>query len=201
MKAAMAWTGWLVAGVLVATAPVVAEAGDLITGEDVKDGSLTGQDLRRGSVTGSDVTNGSLRRADLAERIRPPKSQVYRFFAFEEGPAGGSTHQVAGFADNVAKYTLVEAIDIELDVSSNNVDCHNGTGDLKLGSDVIAQYSLNNDQVTMSLESGDTGSQSRTLVFFFTCTDEGDYSTAGSSVYVTYQLTHRDLTHVIDYEN
>ena len=44
-----------------------AYAASLITGADVKDGSLTGADLKNGSVKGADVKDGSLASADLSE--------------------------------------------------------------------------------------------------------------------------------------
>ena len=198
MKRMMTWTGWLLAGVLLATTPVVAQAGDLITGKDVKNGSLTGKDLRRGSVGSSDVANGSLQRKDLAESARPPVSQVYELYAFETGPEGGPTGEVVGFADPVGPYRLVEAIDINLEVSSRG--CHNGTGLLKLGDDVIAQYTLADDQKSVSLESGDTGSETRNLVFRFTCSDDG-VDLSGGSVTITYQVTRRNLENVIAYEH
>jgi len=42
-----------------------AGAAKLITGADVKDGSLTGKDVKNGSLTGKDVKNGSLSGGDV----------------------------------------------------------------------------------------------------------------------------------------
>ena len=42
-------------------------AATLITGADVKDGSLTGADVRNGSLTGFDVKNGSLGGVDVRD--------------------------------------------------------------------------------------------------------------------------------------
>lgn len=44
-----------------------AYAGSLITGADIKDGSVTGVDLKNGTVKGADVKNGSLATGDLSE--------------------------------------------------------------------------------------------------------------------------------------
>lgn len=43
----------------------VAQAARLVTGHDVKNGSLTGRDIKTGSLTTGDVRNGSLTGSDL----------------------------------------------------------------------------------------------------------------------------------------
>lgn len=72
-------------------------AKSLITGKDVKNGSLTGADVRNGSLTGADVRNGSLTNADVklrtltGSRIRPasiPLNRLQKQPAGTPGPAG-----------------------------------------------------------------------------------------------------------------
>jgi hypothetical protein len=50
----------LVAGFLVATNPVVADAARTITGKDIKDGSVTGKDIKDHSLTAKDLKKGLL---------------------------------------------------------------------------------------------------------------------------------------------
>lgn len=45
-------------------------ARDLITGHDVKNGSLTGADVKNGSLTGSDVKKGSIKLSDLSDGVQ-----------------------------------------------------------------------------------------------------------------------------------
>jgi hypothetical protein len=47
-----------------------ATASKLITGNDVKDGSLTTADIRDGSLRSKDILNGHVKRADLSEFVR-----------------------------------------------------------------------------------------------------------------------------------
>lgn len=58
--------GVVVAAFLLATNPVVADAARLITGADIKDGSVTGVDLKDDSVKGVDIKDGSLASKDLS---------------------------------------------------------------------------------------------------------------------------------------
>jgi hypothetical protein len=51
--------------ILICGAASAGAAAKLITGADVKDGSLTGKDVKNGSLTGKDVKNGSLSNAEL----------------------------------------------------------------------------------------------------------------------------------------
>lgn len=53
------------AALLVALGGTATAAKTLMTGADVKNGSLTGKDLKNGSVTSADVRNGSLTGRDL----------------------------------------------------------------------------------------------------------------------------------------
>lgn len=70
--------------VLLSVQPVVAVASRLITGKDVKDGSLTGRDVRDGSLTGKDVKDGSLQVSDF------PAGQLPAGPAGSAGPRGFS---------------------------------------------------------------------------------------------------------------
>jgi hypothetical protein len=54
-----------------------ASAAFLITGRNVKDGSLTGRDVKNGSLGSSDIKNHSLTGKDIKGRVRGPR-----------GPAG-----------------------------------------------------------------------------------------------------------------
>ncbi len=60
-----------------------ATAGALITGKDIKDGSVTSRDLRNGAVTGKDVRDGSLSRQDFTGSLQGPQGP-----AGPEGPVG-----------------------------------------------------------------------------------------------------------------
>lgn len=62
--------GVVVAAFLLATNPVVADAARLITGADIKDGSVTGVDLKDVSVKGIDIKDGSLASKDLSAAAR-----------------------------------------------------------------------------------------------------------------------------------
>jgi hypothetical protein len=63
--------------IVLAGAVATAGAATVITGRNVRNGSLTGADLRNSSVTGADVRNGSLTARDFRERP-----------VGERGPAG-----------------------------------------------------------------------------------------------------------------
>jgi hypothetical protein len=63
---------------LVAAVGGPADAADLITGKQIKDGSLTGRDIANGAVTGSDVRDGSVVRRDFGVLPSGPR-----------GPQGG----------------------------------------------------------------------------------------------------------------
>lgn len=65
--------------VLALTLGTSVTAATLITGKQIKDGSVTGKDLRNGSVTGADIRDGSLTPADYRGAIVGP-----------EGPAGAA---------------------------------------------------------------------------------------------------------------
>ncbi|MEZ0291375.1 MAG: hypothetical protein ACAH82_02485, partial [Solirubrobacteraceae bacterium] len=47
-----------------------ATATSLITGKQIKDGSVGGRDVRNASLRGRDVKNGTILRRDLSKRIR-----------------------------------------------------------------------------------------------------------------------------------
>ncbi len=57
-----------VVAALLITGGVTAGAAKLITGADVKNGSLTGKDIKDGTVTHKDVKNGTLKKADLSAK-------------------------------------------------------------------------------------------------------------------------------------
>lgn len=50
----------LVAAVLLVATPVGAQAAKLITGKQIRDGSVTGKDIKNGSLTGKDVAESTL---------------------------------------------------------------------------------------------------------------------------------------------
>jgi hypothetical protein len=45
-----------------------AQAANLLTGADIKDGTITGKDIRSGSITGSDIKVGSIQASDLSAK-------------------------------------------------------------------------------------------------------------------------------------
>ncbi len=66
-----AWRwGALVATMLLVSAVSGATAATLITGRDVKDGSLTGRDIRDGTLAGREIKNKSLGLADVSRNVR-----------------------------------------------------------------------------------------------------------------------------------
>ena len=69
-----------------------ATAASLITGKQVKDGSVAGRDVAGGSITGRDVRDRSLTRADLDASVRgpagPPGPLGDRGAPGPSGPAG-----------------------------------------------------------------------------------------------------------------
>jgi hypothetical protein len=69
----------VVAGLFLATAPTVGAAA-LITGKDVKNGSLRGKDVKDASLTGTDVRDGSLTSADFSGLTPGPQGA--------QGPTG-----------------------------------------------------------------------------------------------------------------
>jgi hypothetical protein len=56
-----------IAAIVLICGATTAGAAKLITGSDVKDGSLTGKDVKNGSLTGKDVKNGSLTGKDVKD--------------------------------------------------------------------------------------------------------------------------------------
>lgn len=78
-----------------------ATAGALITGRDIKDGTVTSKDLRNGTVTGADVKDGSLSRQDFSGSLQGPQGP-----AGPEGPVGPQGPQgtpgVSGYQHVVA---------------------------------------------------------------------------------------------------
>jgi hypothetical protein len=72
--------GLMVAGILVAGSASIAGAAALITGKDVKDGSLAGRDVKDRSLTGKDVRDGSLTQLDYTGSLVGPTGPT--------GPAG-----------------------------------------------------------------------------------------------------------------
>lgn len=55
----------LLAAFLLATNPVVAHAARLVTGGDIKNGSVTTQDIKDGSLTGADIRDEGIKGADI----------------------------------------------------------------------------------------------------------------------------------------
>ena len=58
---------------LVAARGGPADAADLFTGKQIKDGTVTGRDVANGSVSGADVRDGSLTRADFGALPAGPR--------------------------------------------------------------------------------------------------------------------------------
>lgn len=210
MKRAREYVGWLVAGVLVfAATPAATYASDLITGKDVKNGSLTGKDIannslssrdiRNRSVKGRDIAPGAVHRSDLAEGVKPPRTRVFKASDYNRPPNGSEddwSFPAYGIARDVAPYTLVEAIDLFVGASPDR--CPNGYGELKLGDQVIGTYTIVDGVVSETLGSGDSGSESKRLVFRFECDSPGG-GLAGQRVDITYQLTKRSLDDMVVY--
>ena len=73
--------GVVVAAFLLATNPVVADAARLITGADIKDGSVASIDLTNDSAKSVDIQDGSLASKDLSAAARADLEG-------EAGPAG-----------------------------------------------------------------------------------------------------------------
>jgi hypothetical protein len=85
---------------LLLTVGGTAVAAKLITGKDVKDGSLTGTDIMNKSLTGKDVKNKSLTLKDFKGSVRGP--------AGAQGPAGSAGAQgLAGSAGATGPAGLV----------------------------------------------------------------------------------------------
>lgn len=61
----------LLALALVVGAGGTATAAKLITGKNIKDGSVTGADIKNRSLTGADVKDRSLKASDLAKGVLP----------------------------------------------------------------------------------------------------------------------------------
>lgn len=79
----------LVGLVLAAALGGSAGAAALLTGKDIKDGSISGRDIRTSSVQGSDVKDGSLTGADFAGSVAgPPGPQGPAGPKGDRGPAG-----------------------------------------------------------------------------------------------------------------
>ncbi len=73
---------------LAAGAGATATAASLITGADVRNGSLTGADVRTGSLTGSDLRNRSVRGADIARGTIPADRLTKAARSGLRGPTG-----------------------------------------------------------------------------------------------------------------
>lgn len=196
MQRLLGWTGWLVAGLLLATTPIAAEARDLITGGDIQNGSLTGKDVDNGSLAGRDVENRSIERRDLARSVRPARTEFFELYAFAEGANGGPTSNDFALAKRVPRFTLVEAVDLHMDWSTQ---CTSGEAVLRLGEHVIGSYELREDGTTSEiLGAGATGAEARDdLRLDFTCTAG---NVAGTAATVTYQQTRRSLDGIQRYE-
>jgi hypothetical protein len=69
-RAVLTTGGVAVAAFLLATNPVVADAARLVTGADIKDGSVASADLKDGSARSVDVKDGSLASKDLSAAAR-----------------------------------------------------------------------------------------------------------------------------------
>ena len=70
VKFARARTVVSIAAALVVLAAATATAATLITGADVKDGSLAGKELKDNTVAGTEIKDGSLGFADLGGGVK-----------------------------------------------------------------------------------------------------------------------------------
>ncbi len=84
--------------------PTAAAAVRLITGAQIKDGSITSRDVANGSLTGADIRNRSIGAADLAPGVVRQGAAGERGPAGEHGPAGanGSPDTPAQVRDKLA---------------------------------------------------------------------------------------------------
>lgn len=73
---------------LAAGAGATATAASLITGADVRNGSLTGADVRTGSLTGGDLRDRSVRGADIARGTIPADRLTKAARSGLRGPTG-----------------------------------------------------------------------------------------------------------------
>lgn len=79
----------LAVAVLVLALSGTATAARLITGKQIKDGSVTGADLRPDSIGSADVGDGSLAAQDFAELVTgPPGPRGERGVSGPDGPQG-----------------------------------------------------------------------------------------------------------------
>jgi hypothetical protein len=78
----------VVAGAMIVSSAATATAAELITGKDVKDGSLTGKDVRDGRLTGADVKDESLTPSDVAGALGPTGPAGPAGARGPTGPAG-----------------------------------------------------------------------------------------------------------------
>lgn len=78
----------VIVGALVLAGSTGAVARSLITGADVKDGTLTGKDVKNGSLTGTDVKRGSLSDSTLANG---PRAYLWKAHYTGDGSTVSST--------------------------------------------------------------------------------------------------------------
>lgn len=90
------------AAVLAVGAGSGAVAGSLITGKDIKNGSIEAQDLAQGAVTGKKLENGSVRLNDLSEGLAGKIGETGA--AGAQGPKGEQGPQGPKGADGTATY-------------------------------------------------------------------------------------------------
>jgi hypothetical protein len=79
----------LVVALLIATTGTAIAARPLLTGADIRDGSITGIDVRNGSIAGVDVRNGSITGIDVRDgSLRAADFRAGELPRGERGPTG-----------------------------------------------------------------------------------------------------------------
>ncbi len=86
----LAVSGAAIAGLLLTTTPVVAEAAKLMTGRDIADDSIMSKDIRNDSLRSKDIKNGSLRKKDFRAGHLPAGPQGETGLQGETGPQGAT---------------------------------------------------------------------------------------------------------------
>lgn len=179
----------------IALTPAGAQAAKLITGADIKDGT----------VTGADIANGSLTSEDLAPGATPPgngsggQAQVYSWSTrYTTAAEGGSGESPAPFSSAIPAFTEWTPIDIDVDVVGDSCDQLGlSLGIEQSGDDmlyVLQDVEAANDPTRSNLEmhAASTGSEPRRLtVAGAYCTQYGEEWTNKSvdvDVKVTFAL-------------
>lgn len=146
-----------------------AQAATMITGSNIKDGTVTSADVKNGSLTGTDIGDGKLGLADLAPSAR---SQAYR--AQSDGVpinAGYSSAVEVTLQVPAGSYVVYGQVN-----PVGHLSCNIQSGGSIVADDVEADYGVTN--IMYGLSSSTTA---RTLSMFCTNTT----APGGSPTYVS----------------